>query len=107
MKLERYDTTDVSTEWAMFKSDTGEWVEYEVAAKLKELVAELKEENEALFENNKELYAAGLAMKVENKRLKAALDAVLDATISFANAHSLPCLEDATIIALKSQEAKG
>ena len=29
--IQRYDTTDVSTEWAMFKSDTGEWVQAEEA----------------------------------------------------------------------------
>jgi len=44
---------------------------------------------------------------VEIARLRAALEAVSDATISFANAHSLPCLEDAIVIALKSEEAEG
>ncbi len=39
---------------------------------------EIEKENKALFENNKELYAAGLAMKVENKKLRAALKVIAD-----------------------------
>ena len=38
----------------------------------------IEQENKALFENNKELYAAGFAMRVENKRLRAALKVIAD-----------------------------
>ena len=52
-------------------SDTGDWVKEDEAI-------EIEKENKALFENNKELYAAGLVMKVENKRLRAALKVISD-----------------------------
>jgi len=52
-------------------SDTGDWVKEDEAI-------EIEIENRALFENNKELYAAGLAMRVKNKRLRAALRVISD-----------------------------
>ena len=55
-----------------------EYVEPIEAEALEKRVEELEKENKALFENNKELYAAGLAMKVENKRLRAALQDIAD-----------------------------
>jgi hypothetical protein len=42
------------------------------------------------------------AKDVEILKMRRALDAVVVAAFGFADAHSLPCLEDAVIIALKA-----
>jgi hypothetical protein len=68
MKLQRYEPhmygSLLGESRILFEaSDTGEWV------KADEAIA-LEKENKALFENNKELYAAGLALKKLNDRLQ-------------------------------------
>ena len=63
---------------------------------LKEDAEKLEAENKALFENNKELYAAGLAMRVENKRLRAALGEIIELGNPWSNSIAYLALEEPT-----------